>query len=234
MLQKLTEFISSIFDGSIIQFKDCENAAEILSSLLKDKLNSISSKNNLILGIPRGGIIIGDIIARKFGYPFHIIIPRKLVSPYNQEVSIGGIMKDNTIYLDTLLIKKLEITDKYLDIEKERQLQEIKKREIILGYQIKEEKIKGKNIILVDDGVATGSTLIVAIRWLRKYEPNNLIVAIPVCPKPTFNLLKDEANDVISIIIPSSKNFNTVDKFYQKFEQLEIEKIRDILSKYNT
>lgn len=221
-----------IFDGSIMQLKDRENASEILYSLLKDKLN-VNSDKYLVLGIPSGGVVIGDIIATKFRYSFDIVIPRRLASPHDEELSIGAIMKDNTMYTNPLTMRNLKITDQYLNEEKERQLNEIKKRETILGQQIKGEKISGKNIILVDDGVATGATLIVASRWIRKHNPKNLTIATPVCPKYTLKLLKEEADAIESIIIPSSKNFTTVEKFYKYFEQLEIERIHEIVKKYN-
>lgn len=221
-----------IFDGSVIQVKDRENASKILYSILKDKLN-VNSDKYLVLGIPSGGVVIGDIIATKFRCPFDIVMPRRLVSPFDKELSIGAIMKDNTLYTNPLTMRNLKITDQYLNEEKERQLNEIKKREIRLGQQIQEEKISGKNIILVDDGVATGATLIVASRWIRKHNPKNLTIATPVCPKYALKLLKEEADAIESIITPSSKNFTTVEKFYKNFEQLEIEKIHEIVKKYN-
>lgn len=140
----ISKIISQILDGSIIKFKDRQNASELLCSLLKDKLNKTSNNEVLVLGIPRGGIIIGDIIAKKFGYQFDIVIPRRIVAPNNRELSIGGIMKDNTLYLNTLLIKTLEISDEHINLEKEKELQEIRKRETLLGKQIKPEQIKKK------------------------------------------------------------------------------------------
>lgn len=229
---KILDPISKIFDGSIIKFRDRENAAEMLYSMLKNKLTKISSNEIVILGIPRGGIILGDIIATKFRYQFHIVIPRKLVAPNNKELSIGGIMKDNTLYLDTLIIKTLEITDEYLKTEKDIQLKEIKTREALFGQQIEGDRIRGKNIVLVDDGVATGTTLIVASRWIRKYKPKNLTIAIPVCPKPIIKVLSEEVDMVESIITPYSSNFNTIEGFYHNFEQLKNEKLTNILKKY--
>jgi predicted phosphoribosyltransferase len=232
MFLKLLNNVSKIFDGSIIKFKDRENAGEMLCSILKNKLNKIPCSEILILGITRGGIILADIISTKFGYPLHIVIPRRLVAPNDRELSIGGIMKDNTLYLDILLVETLGITEKYLHIEKQKKLEEIKKIEAIIGKQVEGEKLKEKNIILVDDGVATGATLLVTSRWIRKYEPKNLTIATPICPHSTLSLLKKETDYVASIINPSSRNFDTVENFYQKFEQLEIEKLNYILKKY--
>jgi predicted phosphoribosyltransferase len=162
----------------------------LLCTILKGKFNKIPQSEVLVLGIPRGGIVVGDIVAQRFGYDFDIIIPRRMLAPQNKEMSIGAIMKDNTLYLDRVYIKKLKITDEYLNSEKEKQLREIHKSESILGKQINPEQIKGKYIVLVDDGVATGARLIVSSRWIRQYEPRNLMVLTPICPKPVFSQLK--------------------------------------------
>jgi putative phosphoribosyl transferase len=228
----ISKIISQILDGSIVKFKDRQSAGELLCSILRDKYNKILNNEVLIIGIPRGGIIIGDVIAKKFGYQLDIVIPRRMVDPHNRELSIGGIMNDRTVYLNTILIKDLQITDEYLNLEIERQLREIKKREFLLGKQINPEKIKEKNIILVDDGVATGATLIVTCRWIRKYKPRNLTILIPICPKPVFQLLKREADCIESILTPSIRNFTTVEFFFQNFNQLEFAILHNILKKY--
>jgi putative phosphoribosyl transferase len=234
LLSKLKKLISVTFDGSIIQLKDRENAAEVLYSILKSKLNNAYFDDYLILGVPRGGVVIADIIATKFQCSFDMVIPRRLLSPYNKELSIGAIMKDNTLYLNSSVIKNLKVTDNYLQIEKNRQINEIKKIERILGEQVEGYRIRNKNIILVDDGVATGSTLIVALRWIKKNKPKKVIAVIPVCPKSTLKLLKEEANDVELILAPSTKNFTTIDKYYQNFPELEMQKISEIIKKHES
>lgn len=228
----ILKIISKILDGSIVTFKDRQSASELLCSIIRNKFSKIPNNEVLILAIPRGGIIVGDIIAKKFGYQFNIVIPRRMVAPNNKELSIGGIMKDDTVYCNTLLIKALKITDHYLHLEREKQLREIKNRELLLGRQVDGHQIKDKNIILVDDGVATGSTLIVTSRWIRKYKPKNLIILTPVCPEPVFKVLKQEANHIESILTPSPKNFTTVEMFFQDFEQLDFEKLSKILQKH--
>ncbi|MDR4511929.1 MAG: hypothetical protein MRJ93_09535 [Nitrososphaeraceae archaeon] len=232
MQSYIHNILSKIFDGSFIKFQNRQSASELLFSIIKSKVNEFRFEDVLILGIPRGGVIIGDILASKFGYQFDILIPRRILSPFDRELSLGAIMKDNTIYLNTPLMKTLGITQSYLNLEKEKQLREIKKREILLGEQIESNKINRKDIILVDDGVATGSTLIVSSRWIRKFNPKSLIILVPVCPKSVFKLLMKEVDHIESIIIPSTKNFTTVEMFYQKFEQIEFDVLINILKKY--
>ena len=213
----------------MIKFKDRENASEILCKLIEKKLQKLQSNEILILCIPRGGVIVGDKISKKLGYQLNIIIPRRILAPNNKEMSVGAIMKDNTVYLNNIILKNLNITNEYIEIEKEKELQEIYRREKLLGNQVDPEQINKKHIILVDDGAATGATLIVSTRWIKKYKPQSLTIVIPICPKPVFKLLKQEADNVESIIVPSSKNFTNVEDFYQNFEQLEFNQIVKIL-----
>src|ERR687897_59252 len=109
----ISNIISKILDGSIIKFKDRHNASELLCSILQNKLCKLLHGEVLILGIPRGGIIMGDIIAAKFGFEFDIVMPRRMVALHNRELSIGAIMKDNTTYLNNTLIKMMKISDDY-------------------------------------------------------------------------------------------------------------------------
>lgn len=228
----ISKIIPKVFDGSFVKFKDRDSAAELLSAVSKRKLKNLTMTEVLILGIPKGGIIIGNIIAKKFGYRLEMVIPKRIVAPNNRELAIGAIMKDNTFYLNSVLQKKLHVDDKYINLEKEKQLNEIKKIESLIGEQIKPEKIKGKTVFLVDDGVATGSTLFVTSIWIRKYNPKNLTILIPICPSSIFKLLKKEADDIETILKPSSNTFVTVDHFYQNFDQLNFEMIGNILKKY--
>ncbi len=128
---------------------------------------------------------------------FDIVIPRKLTDPDNKEQAIGAIMEDGTTYLDKELISELSIPDDYIEKEKAYQIQEIKRRSSLFRKQgvdyYDSSKINGKVAILVDDGAATGATIIAAARWLKKNQnPKRLIIAIPVAPKDTLQRLKGE------------------------------------------
>ena len=181
-----------------LPFKNRVIAAKILACALEDSLGKmkLDKKNDslLILGIPRGGVIVVDILASKLPYNcnFDIIIPRKLTAPHNQEIAIGAIMEDSTLFLNDELINELEIDKEYIEKEKTRQLGEIKRRKSL--YHDSNEivyDIKDKIVILVDDGAATGATLISAALWIKKQHPGRLIIAIPVTSRDTLELLKN-------------------------------------------
>ena len=231
---KFIDIISSISDGSIIKFKSRETAGKSLSYLLKRSFRKNQNDNNkfIVVCIPRGGIIVEDVIARNFGFNLDIILPTRLLSPRNKELTIGSIMKDGTSHLDNFMVNSLKISNDYLEKEKNLKIKEIELRETLYGKQIEGEKLKSKNIILVDDDAATGSTLIVTSKWIKTFHPSHLTIATPVCPKERLKLLKSEVNDVVSLINPISRNFTTVSKFYQDFLPITDKQVIDVLKEY--
>ena len=203
------ESISSKFQ---LKLKDRANAANILGEALKDVIKNKEERkaSTIVLGIPRGGVIVGDIIARKLSCEFDIIIPRKLRAPHSEELAIGAVMEDGTTYLNDMLVRELEVSQEYIEKEKAYQIQEIKRRSSL--YRNSENKYElinnNKYVILADDGAATGATVIAAARWIKKKttttnNPKRLIIAIPVAPKETSNLLNNEADhvEVIKVLL---------------------------------
>ena len=244
----IVAFISLSFAISKLQlkFKDRTAAATILASALKDTLRNIVSQipsynkeqqkkeDVIVLGIPRGGVIIADVVARKLSADFDIIIGRKLCSPDSKENAIGAIAEeeDTTIYLNQSLINSLQIPSAYIQKEKSDQLKEIKHKTAMYRNRATRRRrrleLKGRTVILVDDGIATGATIIAAIRWIKKQKPKHLIVAVPVAPKQTVNLLEKEAIDAIQIITTPS-NFMSVGQFYQNFDPITDEQVIGIM-----
>jgi putative phosphoribosyl transferase len=229
-----------------LRFKNREFAAKILAGALEDSLKKLKLDKKkdslLILGIPRGGVVIADIVMTKLPYncEFDIFIPRKLTAPHNQEIAIGAIISsddsnDIVTYLNDELIRDLGIGNEYLEKEKLRQLDEIKRRKTL--YRNSKDKsldITEKNVILVDDGAATGATLIVAARWLRRQNPCKLIIAIPVTSKDTSELLNKECDMVVTGTTPSASVFKTVGQYYQEFKPIEDEQVVEICKQRNT
>jgi putative phosphoribosyl transferase len=159
--------ISSKFQ---LRLKDRANAGSILGEALKDVIKKEQErKDSIVLGIPRGGVIVGDIISRKLACEFNIIIPRKLRAPHSGELAIGAVMEDGTTYLNNELIRELEISQEYIEKEKIEQIEEIKRRySLYQNVRRREYQFKDKTVILADDGAATGATIIAAARWIKK------------------------------------------------------------------
>jgi putative phosphoribosyl transferase len=208
-----------------------------------DYLTNDEIKNIVILGIPRGGIIVADIIARKLKtHNFDIILPRKLSTPHNKENAFGAIMEDGTTFINERVVDALSISNEYINQEKERQLQEIRRRALV--YRNSEKLIdystkindSNRSVVLVDDGAASGATLIVAARWIKnrkEHQFKKLIIAIPVAPKATANILEKECDHLEIITKPSISNFHSVSQYYKDFLPIDDEQVLEILKKWN-
>lgn len=222
------------------KFKDRVAAAVILGESLKDRIkNEEEQKAAVVLGIPRAGVITADIVAKKLSTLFFdIIIPRKLTDPDNKEQAIGAIMEDGTTYIDQQLINDLQISPEYLEKEKLEQIQEIKRRTTLYRKEKRKDFssfLKDKTVILVDDGAATGATIIAAARWIKQLEsrPKCLIIAIPVAPKSTVNLLKKECDAEVEVVISPSSTFHSVEQYHQNFQPITDEQVIRIMKDRN-
>jgi putative phosphoribosyl transferase len=221
-----------------LKFKDRAAAGNILAEIIKNRLKKEKLEQCIVFGVPRGGAVTADTVVRRLSsssanaaIDFDIIIPRKLTDPDNKEQAIGAVMEDGTTYLDEGLISLLHITSEYIEKEKAEQLEEIRRRSTLyyrntsISYH---DDLKGKTTILVDDGAATGATLIAAARFLRNHTPKRLIIAVPVAPKDTVKLLKQEADEV-EVVTDLSSTFKSVEQFYQDFKPVPDDKVMEIL-----
>jgi len=208
-----------------IKFRDRFAAGEILASLLSKYKNDLDGLT--VIGIARGGVVVADPIAEKLNADFDIIVTRKLRSPHNSENAIGAIMHDGSVFLDTSGLKtQQDISDEYIAMEKLEQKKEIERRLRVYRPNHREYRIKDRIVILVDDGIATGATVIAAARWIKKHKPKRLIIASPVAPKQVVKSLKDEADQIEVIRNPS--NFKAVEQFYRHFDAISNEQIVQI------
>jgi putative phosphoribosyl transferase len=232
----LLDKVSSRFH---LRLKNRVSAGNILGEALKDIINNEKERteDTIVLGIPRGGVPVADIVASKLYCGFDIVIPRKLGAPHNEEVAIGAVMEDGTTYLNEEIVRVLEVSKEYLENEKARQIQEIKRRLLLYRSSQRNYELSDKrNIILVDDGAATGATIIAAARWIRRSNNNaltqKLIIAVPVAPKDTLKLIMREPDHIEVITSPSTSNFKSVGQYYQSFEPVSDEQVIQIMRNY--
>jgi predicted phosphoribosyltransferase len=229
---------NSIKDKFQLRFKDRVFAAKILAGAVRNRLKEekidVNKNNLLVLGIPRGGVIVADTIASKVGEcGFDITVPRKLTAPHNSELAIGAIVEDGTTYLNDELVSDLQIDHEYIEREKEKQITEIRRRKSLYRSGLNGETIKEKTYtaVLVDDGAATGATLIAASRWIKKKSPKSrLMIGLPVAPKKTIELLQKECDYVVAASAISA-GFGGVANYYQDFRQVTDEEVMEICDK---
>lgn len=208
----------------ILVFKNRVDAAEKLAT----KLEKFRDENPLILAIPRGGVITGDVIAKTLGVQLDIIVSRKIGAPNNPELAIGAVMHDGSFFPNSELIHMLQVPQYYIDDEIQSQLKEIERR-LVKFRGSKNYDLKGKTVILVDDGIATGATIFVAIQWIKKQNPKRLIVAVPVGPQDTLEKLKQI---VEVVVLESPYSFGAVGEFYDVFDQVEDYTVVTIMNSY--
>jgi len=210
------KFVNRVHAGNLL--------AERLST--STSLDSRDRSQAIVLGIPRGGVIIANIVAKKLSTDFDVAIGRKLGAPENSELAIGAIMEDGTTYMNEYLIKALKLSEDYLEREKAKQLEEIKHRRAVYPKS-RDYRLRNRVVILTDDGIATGATIIAAARWIRKHGPNYLIIAVPVAPPQTVDILRHEADSVE--VIHSPEALNSVGQFYENFEPITDDQVKEIL-----
>ena len=181
----------------------------------------------IVLGIPRGGVILADIVAKKLAANFDIVIPRKLGAPENEELAIGAVMEDGTSYINRYIVSALRIPQNYIESERVRQAAEIRRRAAAYRKPGLIYNIAGKNVIIVDDGIATGATVIASARWTRKHHPSTLIIAVPVAPSQSVEVLEQESDSVIVLHMPY--DFGSVGQFYEEFGPVSDDQVTQIM-----
>ncbi|MFV5695111.1 phosphoribosyltransferase [Flavobacterium sp. LB3P122] len=200
-------------------FKDRIEAGLMLSK----KLKKYQKTNTVVLAVPRGGVPMGYIIAKRLHLPLDIVFSKKIGHPYNKEFAIGAVSLDSTI-----IDEHHGISNEYIE-EAIVRLRKLMRKKYVLYMGNREPiDIKGKNIIVVDDGIATGNTLLVSISMLRKRNPAKIIVAVPVLPRETVAIFEKNADEFIYLI--ASKSFKGVGGFYKEFDQVEDDEVIKILS----
>ncbi len=196
---------------------------------LAEKLASIvNGKESVVLAIPRGGVVVGEEIAKKLQCPLDVIISKKITPPSYPEFAVGAITHDETIYRSKNWEKYSQEPNFEKEIQKKRQ--EAKRR--LEQYRKNTDyQFNDKTVILVDDGIATGATVFVLIKWLTEHKVKRIILAVPVIPANTYEEMKPLVDDIIALEIPSE--FYAVGEFYETFDQVSDDKVITILSKFS-
>jgi putative phosphoribosyl transferase len=207
-----------------MRFQDRREAGQLLAK----QLDFIKGKEGVIvLGIPRGGVVVAHEVAQAIGAPLDVYITRKIGAPYNPELAIGAVASDGGIVLDRDLIQQLGVPEDYVEKETERQRQEIERRTREYRGDRPPLQLAGKTVVVVDDGVATGATTMATLRALKEQEPKELVLAVPVGPPETIRELGKEADRVICLSTP--RLFWAVGAFYAVFDQTSDAEVKQLL-----
>lgn len=190
--------------------------------LLSEKLIKYKNTNSVVLAVPRGGVPVGFEIARRLNLPLDIVVSKKIGHPYNKEFAIGAVSMDESI-----IDKDTAIPKDYLDKEIRRIRNSLKEKySLYMGTRTPID-IEGKNIIIVDDGIATGHTVLASIAMLRKKKPLKIIVAVPVLPENVLETFIKKTDEFVYLI--ASDYFRGVGSFYDEFNQVEDKEVIQML-----
>jgi len=184
---------------------------------LGERLAEDVTGDAVVLGIPRGGVVVAAEVGRVLGAPIDVVVPRKVGAPFNPELGLGAVAP-GVRYLDERLIRDLGVPSSYVEREIEDQQREIERREALYRGGRPPVDVAGKTAIVVDDGVATGVTDTAALRSIRRRRPRRLVLAVPVCPPDSAGRLRDEADEVLCLLTPSL--LYGVGQWYRDFSQV--------------
>lgn len=207
-------------------FHDRFDAGRRLGALLQH----LKEKDPVVLALPRGGVAIGREVARGLGAPLDIVLVRKIGVPWQPELALGAVSDgaEPQIFIDAAMQKALAIPDDFLREETARQLTELERRRRIYCADRPPVAVEGRTAIVVDDGIATGATMRVALRAVRRRKPSQLVLAAPVAAPETLAALKDEADEMVCVATPAG--LGAIGYYYEDFHQMSDAEVTQLLA----
>lgn len=194
---------------------------------LSDHVQVNDPENTVVLGLPRGGVPLGLIIAKNHGVPFDIVLAKKLVHPEYSEVAIGAMAEDG----EPMISPQYDMDKDWIDKEISRVNDENVNRRKLYDDMIEHQNLTNKEVILVDDGIATGSTMFAAIQAVKAKDPKSITVAVPIIPKRTYFALENQVDNIAYVAVPS-RFLGSVGAYYRSFPQITDEEILDMVKSY--
>jgi putative phosphoribosyl transferase len=216
-------------EGNSRVFQDRREAGNLLAKKLEAAYGRNVLKNAVILAIPRGGVVTGDALVRRFGTKLDVLVSKKVCAPGNPELAAGAVMHDGSFFPNKDVIIMLNISPEYLKEQIVEKMKEVERR--LLKFRgSKSYHLGGKFVVLADDGIATGATVFAALNWLKSQNAEKIVVAVPVGPVDTIAKLRTVADDVV--VLQTPRVFGAVGEFYRDFAQVTDDEVVEIMSRY--
>ena len=194
---------------------------------LAQKLRARELRHPLILAIPRGGVVIGAVLAHELNAELDVVLARKLRAPNQPEYAIGAVSEDGQVFLNQEAVEGLELAPEYLLAERRRQLAEIHRRKELFRAIRPAAKLSQRSVIVTDDGIATGSTMIAALQIARLHHPSELLAAAPVAAPDRLAQVRRHCDEAICLLV--TREFFGVGQFYEDFRQVSDEEVIELL-----
>jgi putative phosphoribosyl transferase len=212
------------FNDGGSMFADRTEAGQRLAERLRGYSDS---KDAVVLGVPRGAVVVAYEVASALHLPLDVFLSRKLGVPGREELAFGAVASGNVRVLDREIIDGLQITEKQIADVTQAVRRELDRREGLYRGSRPPLALEGRTALLIDDGIATGSSMLAAIRALRLLNPGRLVVAVPVAPAATCNRLRREVDELICLETP--RFFYAIGQFYDDFSQVTDEEVAELL-----
>lgn len=208
-------------------YKNRTEAGELLAAKVKEQLGSFSIGEVVMMGIPRGGVVIGEEISKVIAVALDLLITKKIPAPSEEELAIGAVGEGGVVVWEEDLCKRLNVPVEYKQEIVKKKVLELEQKKIDFRGNKPVPDLKDKRVIIVDDGIATGSTVKVAIQVVKNFVPKEIIIAAPVVAADTLEEIKKLVDKIIYLEAPEM--FFSVGQFYENFEQIPDERVRKIL-----
>lgn len=204
-------------------FRDRADAARKLAEVLRRR----GFQDPLVIGIPRGGVVTGYVLANELDADLDIILARKIGAPMQPELAIGAVSEDGQVILNLIASMQTDDWNDYIRVEAQREYEEIERRQKLFRNVRPRISPTGRNVILTDDGIATGSTMIAALQVLRREQPRELIVAVPVASPDRIDIVGQYCDEVVCLQTPDP--FWAVGQVYENFDQVSDDEVLELL-----
>lgn len=185
----------------------------------------------LVLALPRGGVPVAYEVAVALKAPLDVLIVRKLGAPGQEELAIGAIASGGVRILNEMILRELRIDQSVIDVITDRERAELQRREEQYRGNRPITEVRGRTVILIDDGLATGSTMLAAVSAIRARQPARIILAVPAASQQAIRLLRDKVDEAVYVIAPEP--FEGVGKWYEDFSQTTDEEVQRLLAESN-
>jgi predicted phosphoribosyltransferase len=221
---RVTSYVIEKLAGDRLSpFRDREEAGKEVARALAE----FRGKNVLVLGMPRGGVVVAKEVSEALGAPLDIVVTRKIGAPGEPEFALGAVTQEGDVIVDSRAVESVGATSEYLREEARKKKSEVLERMRSLRGDMSYPSLEGRTIIIVDDGMATGNSMKAAVQSVRKRGPKEVIVAVPVAPREAVAELSRDGTRVVCLERPHF--FFAIGEFYKDFEQVEDSEVRQLL-----
>jgi putative phosphoribosyl transferase len=199
--------------------------------LAKELVTYANHPNVIVLGLPRGGVVVAFEIAKALNLQLDVCVVRKLGFPKQPELAMGAIAMGGIVVLNQDVLESGKVSSSVVELVSDREKQELERREHLYRRERGLLDLRGRTVILVDDGIATGSTLRAAMAIVKTQQPNKIVVAVPVAPRSIYKELQTEVDELVCLETPEP--FQSISLWYDDFTQTSDEQVRSLLKQAN-